>query len=106
MNLEHYLFYGAIGKLLIYLVQKSPYGNFIGKIIGREDVRRFLQELLSCDLCLGVFVYAILAWIMKTNIINIYVPVVSELITGAGMSFIVHLLSIGWREKFSIIHIS
>jgi len=87
-------------------MQKSPYATFIGKFIGRDDIRGFLQELFSCDLCLGVWVYAILALIMKMNMYSFYVPIVSEFLTGASTAFIVHLVSIGWTDKFSIINIS
>lgn len=103
--IEQYFIYCLIGKLLIYLVQKSPYAKFIGDIIGRESVRRFLLELLECDLCLGVWIFSLLAWIMKINMYSFYVPIVSEIIVGSSTSFVVHLVSIGWKEKFSIINL-
>lgn len=101
--MELYIIYGLIGKLLIFLAQKAPYQNIIGKLFRGERVRSFLQELFSCDLCLGVWVYTLLSWIMNINMYYFYVPVVSEFLTGASMAFIAHLMTIGWKEKFSTI---
>ena len=79
-----------LGKLLIYLSQKA--GSNL----------RSLQKLLQCDLCLGVWVYAILSGLFQIRLLEdvyFYVPVVSEVITGCVISYLVHLLSIGFREK-------
>ncbi len=67
----------------------------------------FLYELFSCDLCLGVWVYWILAFMFKINIIQDFssVPIISELITGGITSILVHLIRIGWEAKFSIIEV-
>ena len=101
--MELYILYGLIGKLVIFLGQKAPYQQIIGSLIGNEQVRGFLQDLFDCDLCLGVWVYTLLSWIMKINMYHFYVPVVSEFLTGMSMAFLAHLISIGWKEKFSTI---
>ena len=103
--MEHFIIYGLIGRLFIWLWQISPYQRVID-FIGNEKVRGYLQELFDCDLCLGVWVYFILALIMKMNMYNFYVPIVSEILTGASVSFIAHLMAIGWKEKFSTIIIN
>lgn len=77
-----------LGKLIIFLIQVLT-GNI--KI-----------KLLRCDLCLGVWVYAGLSGLFQTRLLEDvywYVPVVSEIITGCVVSYLVHLLSIGFREK-------
>lgn len=71
-----------VGKLLIFLGQK------VTKI--------------QCDLCLGVWIYAGLSGLFQIRLLEDvywYVPLVSELITGCVISYLVHLLSIGFREK-------
>lgn len=93
--MEHYFVYCFLGGVVIFLAQKSPYANLIG--------RRFLLELFSCDLCLGSWVYPILAWIMNINIFSFYVPIVSELLVGWSTAVMVHLIKIGWNEKFGTI---
>lgn len=94
--------YALIGRLTIYLLQKFPKHSLpiIGKLF-REG--KFLDELFSCDLCLGVWIYAGLAFIMNMNMVGeyFYIPILSEFITGAIMSFIMHLISVGWEARFS-----
>ena len=89
MSVE-FLVYVVIGKLLIYLSGKA-FGN-----VG------FLDILMSCDLCSGVWIYTILAGLFQIRLLEDvywYVPLVSELITGCVVSYLVHLLTIGFREK-------
>jgi hypothetical protein len=51
---------------------------------------------------LGVWVFSILSGLFQFVLFReyLYYPIVSELATGVLVSFIVHLLSIGWFEKF------
>ena len=93
--------YALIGKLTIYLLQKFPKNSL--PIIGRLFWEgKFLEELFSCDLCLGTWVFAGLSFLMNVNVTGewFYVPVLSEFITGGTMSFIMHLISLGWSSKF------
>ena len=92
-----FIVYVLLGKLLIYLFQKPPY-------LSKSKVN-FIRELFSCDLCLGFWVYSLLAMILKVRLLEdvyLYVPLVSEFITGSIVTFATHLLTIGWREKFSV----
>lgn len=78
----------VVGKLLIYLIQTAT-----------SNIK---LKLLNCDLCLGVWVYAGLSGLFQIRLLEDvywYVPVVSEMVTGALISYTVHLLSIGFREK-------
>lgn len=80
------MLYVALGKLIVYLVQK-----FLGD-----------RKFASCDLCVGVWVYAILAGLFQIRLLEdvyFYVPLVSEFITGCIVSYLVHLLTIGFKEK-------
>ena len=93
--------FALVGKLLIFLLQRFPKQSL--PIIGRlfRD-GRLLDNLFSCDLCLGVWVYAGLAFIIDVNVIGdlFYVPILSEFITGAIVSFIMHLISAGWNAQY------
>jgi hypothetical protein len=90
-------FYVVIGKLFIYTVQKFP--------LVRNIKNPFLSELFLCDYCLGVWIFSVLSWLFQFTLFReyLYCPFISELATGVIISFIIHLISIGWKEKFDII---
>jgi hypothetical protein len=82
-------------------LQKFPFNkiSFVRKLF---EEGRFIYELFSCDLCLGVWVYTILAFFFKANIYDMfYFPVISEILTGITTSFIVHVFSAGWKSLYS-----
>ena len=91
------LVYILFGKLFIYVLQKFP--------LTRDVKYPFLRELIECDFCLGTWVFSILSGLFQFVLFReyLYCPVVSELGTGVLVSFIVHLLSIGWINKFGVI---
>lgn len=93
------LIFIIIGKVSIYIVQKFP--------LVRDAKNKFLRELFDCSLCLGVWVYFIYALLFRVALFKsvFYFPVVSELATGAIISFIVYVFSVGWTELFSIIKV-
>ncbi len=93
-------FYIAIGKLSIYFIQIFPPIQILYKW-------KYLEKLLSCDLCLGTWVFAFYAWTFKINFMQewFYVPILCEIVTGAIASFIVHLVSIGWKDKFGVFEV-
>ena|SRR5574343_169561 len=100
------IIYAGLGKLIIYLAQNFPFQKIsvIGKFWNDDT---FLGKLFACDLCLGVWIYFFIALLLKINLFEEfgYMPIVFEFFTGATMSFIVHLLTIGWRDKFSTFNI-
>jgi hypothetical protein len=91
--------FAVVGKILIFLFQKFPKNSlpFIGKLF-REG--KFLDELFSCDLCLGFWIFFGLAFLFEVDITGIGVPFFSEFIAGAVTTFIVHIFSVGWNAKF------
>jgi len=98
--------YAGLGKLLIYLAQNFPFQKI--SVIGKLwKPNKFLGELFACDLCLGVWIYFLSALLLKVNLFEELgnMPIVFEFFTGATMSFIMHLLTIGWRDKFSTFQI-
>jgi len=93
--LLNYFAYALLGKLLIFLFQKSKFSK-IGK--------GFLKELFECDLCIGVWIYFGLA-LLFVDPTNIFSYIVTSFLTGAVTSFLVWVFSAGWNEKFSILEI-
>ena len=85
-----------VGKLAMYLWTISPYAEWMSaKWV-------FFEKLFSCHLCLGVWVYPLLAWAFQVNVLDgfFYIPVLSEMITGGVTSFLVFLASEGWNARF------
>ena len=98
MESSHWIIYLLIGKVVLFLWQEFPLPQPIEKF-------RTLKKLHECDLCAGFWVYGILAFFMGMSLLEVfdfkYILVVSEVITGGVISFIVHIFSIGWKEKFN-----
>jgi hypothetical protein len=92
-----FLAFILIGKVFIYLGMKFPLFN--------ESKISFIKRLFSCDECLGVYIFTGLSYLMGETLFRdiFYVPFISELATGGLIAIAVHLVSIGWREKFSTI---
>lgn len=91
-----FILYIAIGKLLIF------FGN---KFVEDNQINGFIGRLMRCGLCWGFWVYTLLSLLLGEVLFLdfFYVRGLSELITGAFVSFFVHLISLGWRAQFEII---
>jgi hypothetical protein len=85
---------GVLGKLIIYTVQKLPFLHNLHW--------KFLNDLIECPFCLGVWCYFFLSAVVGVTLFEdiFYVPLLSEIIFGVVMSFVVHLISIGFKERF------
>ena len=83
-----------IGKVCIYTIQKFP--------LVQKIKMPFLNQLFLCNFCLGVWVYFFLAAVFHVALFKsvFYFPIVSELATGAIISLVVYLFSIGFQEVF------
>lgn len=98
------LVYALIGRICIFLLQKFPFHKL--PIVGKYAKEGgFLYDLLACDLCLGVWVYVFFSAIFRLNLLDSYIPVMSELVTGGTISFIVWLAVRGYQSQFSIIEV-
>ncbi|PNX52372.1 MAG: hypothetical protein BV458_09955 [Thermoplasmata archaeon M9B2D] len=95
----NFLVFALTGKIIVFLFQKFPKSKlpFIGKLFLDGGL---LEELFSCDLCLGFWIYFGLAFLFDLDLIGVDVPVLSEFITGAITTFVVHIFSVGWNAKF------
>lgn len=97
MPLSSWIIFLLIGRILIYLWFQFPLSESIEK-------HESIAKLHHCDLCAGVWIYGILSFAMGLSLLAVlgfrYVPVLSELVTGGVVSFLVHIFTIGWKEKF------
>lgn len=98
LQLSSWIIFLIVGRILIYLWQQFPLPDAL-------ENNRSIHKLHICDLCAGVWIYGILSFFMSMSLLKIfgfdYVPVISEVVTGGVVSFLVHIFLIGWREKFN-----
>lgn len=97
MNDWQIIIFALMGKVIIYTVQKFP--------PLAEAHSPFVKALVTCDFCLGVWIFTALSAVSRWSLLGnlFYFPAISEIMTGCAVSFLVHLASIGWKEKFSAI---
>lgn len=92
------LIYLVAGKLIIFFFQSFPLPT-------KLEEHWFFGKLHKCDLCSGVYIFSILAFFLKIDLLGPlgfwYIPFISEIITGMSASFVMHLLTLGWKEKFN-----
>jgi hypothetical protein len=90
-----WLVFAAVGRLLLFLFMKAPYSKWVMKI------HPFFEDLLSCTLCSGFWVYFIMSFFIDGNMINFtQFPIIREITIGAITTFFVWLVEAGWNEKF------
>ena len=92
----------VIGKLALFLFGQLP--------ITEKLPEGYLKKLFSCQLCLGVWVYFILCLLYRFDLVSVftgsYIPGLNEFISGMTLSFLVFLVSIGWKFRFSEFEVS
>jgi hypothetical protein len=93
ISFAEWLVFAATGRILIYLWMTFPEPPFM-------KLPYWLEKLHRCDLCSGVWVYAILAVALKLDLFG-FGNLITEAATGAVTSYLVHLFWIGVKEKFS-----
>ena len=98
-----------VGRLVVFVLQKFPFQKilFIGKFF---EEGKFLEQLFGCDLCLGVWVYAVLSYFLQIdfveNMFNVNIFLVNEIVTGMIASFVVYIFAIGWNTRFGILEVN
>lgn len=89
-----------IGKILIYIWMQFELPSILKKY-------SWLSKLHDCDLCSGVWIFSTLSLFLETDLLSLllfeYVPVVSEIVTGIVVSWIVHIFTLGWKSKYDIV---
>lgn len=98
-DLNFFINFLVIGRLMMFLARKSPYFVTV-----KWD---FLKQLFACDLCLGTWVYSLMALVFHVTIpLSIgYVPILSEFITGSICAFFMWIFMTGVNTLFREIHI-
>lgn len=87
----------VLGRLLVWTLQTSGPTKLIWKLLP------ILEEFGECDFCIGCWVYAALAWVFSINLLEpIYVPLLSEIVTGIAFSFAGHLMALGWKMRWGV----
>src|SRR3990167_10104868 len=98
-NLNNWTAYILIGKLFIYLFQQFPLQNI--------TKNKTLLYLHNCDLCSGVWIYSVLAFVFQISFLEIWglenLPFIDETLLGGITSFIMHIFSLGWKAKFETV---
>jgi hypothetical protein len=93
-----YLLFLIVGRLFIFL------GN---KFVENNEIKiKFLNKLLSCPLCLGVWVYTILSAITGYYVFEDFVSykiIFSELAAGCFSAALVYYVEMGWRSLHEVI---
>jgi hypothetical protein len=92
-----WIIFAILGKLLIFFWMKFPLSQHL-------ENTRFIGGLHECGLCSGFWVFTALSVLLRIDLLTLwfgffYIPVVSEVITGAVTSYIVHLISLGFAEQ-------
>lgn len=93
-----YILFLIVGRVLIFI------GN---KFVKQNEINiKFLNRLLSCPLCLGVWVYTIMSALLRYYVFEDfapYTPVLSELIAGCFSSALVYYLENGYKSLYEVI---
>lgn len=76
-----------------------PPAKRLAKLHERTDFIGYVGELLSCNLCTGLWVYFVVCTFYRVTF-GPYVPLVSELATAAIMSFVMHLIFLGAKLRW------
>lgn len=100
MLLATWILFLLVGKIVIHIWMQFHLPTPIKKI-------EWFVKLHGCDLCSGVWIYTILSFFMGTDLLSVlvfeYVPIVSEVITGIVISWLVHIFTLGWKAKYEVI---
>lgn len=95
MALSDFLLYLLAGRLWTWLLQTNGLTRPVW------DLHPKLKELSECDLCLGFWVYLVLA--LRRREKGPFPPSEGGTLTlAAGSALLAHLLRLGWQAKFGI----
>ena len=85
----------GLGRFLIWFIQNNGWTK---RLMEAND---FLNELVTCDFCLGCWVLPMLAWWFNVNLLEpFYLPFISHFLTGIIASFFLHLARIGYETNY------
>jgi len=100
MTLASWVLFLVIGKIVIHIWMQFHLPKFLSK-------SEWFKQLHECDLCSGVYVYSILSFFMGVDLLEVAgfgkIPLVSAIITGIVVSWVVHIFYLGWKSKYEIV---
>ena len=100
MTLLLWIFFLVVGRIIIHVWQQFHLPRFLKKY-------EWLKKLHECDLCSGVWIYAILSFFTEIDLLEVaglgYIPLVGAIITGIIVSWGVHIWILGWKSKYEVI---
>lgn len=111
ISFVEYLIYLALGKLVIYIVQTAsilePFW-FVLRILEKRCGGRFVLppdhdlvgDFRGCGFCIGCWIFTIFAFYGKINMIDFLDGSVGYCLTGFFSSFVIHLVSGGWKYYY------
>lgn len=89
----------AAGRLLVWLIMT----NGITKVVIDKANNKLLTELLTCDLCVGFWVFLGLSiWSRSLGFVDN--TIIDVIITAAVLSFLAHLVRVGFQAQYATIH--
>lgn len=109
MILLDYLIFLGVGRLLIWLLQSNGLTRRLvawkAPTLLELPLRSptWCAELIDCDLCLGFWVYLIALIVSgpQTAIFGLWPGWFEVFVLAAISTFIMHLVVIGWKQKFT-----
>ena len=100
-SLNDLVLISVVGKLFTYLWMAFPLPEWM-------DNSKF-GLLHTCEKCSGTWIYSILFTIFRIDLLHLlglpYYPFVGEMVSGAAISFVVFLISVGFKETFMSFYI-
>jgi hypothetical protein len=94
------VFLSIIGRILIYLWMEFPLPQWVERI-------EFIRGLHECSLCSGTWGYTILFLIYDVDILQMlggnHIDYIGGFIGGAVISFIIFLITQGYRAVFETV---
>ena len=96
MTVSDFILFLMTGRLLTWLLQTN------GLLEPIRNSHPIIKELNECDLCLGFWVFLAMSGLVEKKVIDNYPSWFARIIQAAISTFIVHLVRLGWRSKFSV----
>lgn len=96
MTVPEFALFLLVGRLLIWLIQTNGLSKrFWG-------LHPLLTELGECDLCLGFWVFLVMAILASEPMLIIWPPWLDYPVQAAIGTFAAHLARLGWHSKFGV----
>ena len=97
MTVPEFVLFLLVGRLITWLLQDN------GLLKPLWELHPTLTELGECDLCLGFWIFLVMALVVGKPTLSTIWPVhFDSLVQAAFSTFTMHLLRLGWHSKFGV----